>query len=245
MSNDVILGVLAGVVVGSGCFLLLRGVPESGTEVQAANFDRIGTDATVTQLTGHRPDGKQTGRVRVGNESWRAVFTTEPQIGETVVVRTREGMTLVCDIRGPEQDSTPCDEVTSSPAQTLPRIAIGFEASAAGTLLCLVTLVTSLALLGLPSAAFLGGCGFLTPFAAMLVILFINAVRLPNHSGLTVRALRGVIAGAIALAAFSMVVQGFLIGLLPLTAALLLAMFDPVLRDVLLALAMGGGVSDG
>jgi len=246
MSNDVILGIIVGVVVGSGCFILLRWASESVAEVQVTNFDRIGTYATVIQLTGHRSDGKRMGRVRVGNELWRAVFhTTEPRVGETVVVQAREGMTLICDIKGQEPGSSPRDVGIDFTAQTLSRIAVGFGANAAGTLLCLVMLVASLALFGLPSAASLGVCGFFAPFVAVLVIIFINAVRSPDQSGLTIGVLRGVIAGTCALAAFSMVVQGFLIGLLPLTAALILALFDPFLSDMLLALAMGGGVSDG
>jgi membrane protein implicated in regulation of membrane protease activity len=95
MLDDVVFAIIVGSAVGSSCFLLLRWAPESAFESSPTSFDRIGSEATVTQVTSSQSANAYAGRVRVGNESWRATFlSTEPNVGDSVRVIAREGMRM-------------------------------------------------------------------------------------------------------------------------------------------------------
>jgi hypothetical protein len=178
----------------------------------------------------------------VSGESWRAVFLeTKPNIGDTLVVTKREGLTLSCLSAVSEAVSEPQDE-TGSSASPLPRIGLGFGAAAATAVLCLVVLLASFAYIGLPAAAAPAAIGLFAPPIALLIIILVSSLTKPEQSGITVRSLRKVLGASCGLIAFEFLYVGVSGGIAAFCAVLFLAVLDPVLRDFLAAFAWGIGM---
>jgi hypothetical protein len=234
------LGMLAGVGVFITALLLLRMLPEVGVTVRPFRPDPVGELATVIKLDESLEGGRAVGRVQYGPESWRAVFEQKrPEVGETVQIVERRNLTLIC--APASSGRVPIAE--ADPRTTpLPRLVAGFGQGAAGLLFVFLAAPTYLAILNAPAALGVGLFGLFAPFMAVLGLMFLRS---SDQSGLPVRAVRGVIAATCGFAVYAAVSVSLPISLMPLVAAIILAVLDPVLSEALAAITMGFGVGDG
>jgi hypothetical protein len=236
------LGVLAGFGVFIAALFFLRRLPEVGVTVKPFRPDRLGEFATVIKVDERLEGGHCTGRIRVGPESWRAIFQQEPpEVGQKVRIVGRNNLTLIC---APSSVEAP-DEAPGPRNAALPRLVAGFGCVAAGLLCILLAVPAYFAIRSAPSAVGIGLFGLLAPLVCVLGLICVGSLRSPNEAGLTVRGLRAVISATCGFVAYTAISVSVAASLLPVAAALVLAMFDPVLGEALAMLMMGFGVSDG
>jgi hypothetical protein len=239
--GDRMLGVLAGFGVFIAALLLLRRLPEIGVTVTPFRPDRLGELGTVIKVDERLEGDPATGRVQIGPESWRAIFQQErPEVDKAVRVVDRKNLTLICAplsaqaIEGPDPKNA-----------ALPRLVAGFGRVAAGFLCILLAVPTYFAIVSAPSAVGIGFSGLLAPFVCVLGLICMGSLRSSDEAGLSVRRLRAIIAATCGFVAYTAISVSLAVSLLPLAAAVVLAMFDPVLGEALAMITMGFGVSDG
>jgi hypothetical protein len=237
-----LFGLIGGAAVFCGIYFLLRRLPEVGVEIKPSNPDHISARATVIEIDNQVTAGKVTGRVRVGPESWRAVFEgVAPSVGDSVRVLSRSNLTLMCSAdMGSGKVRIESDPVREPPA----RLIAAFGRVTAGILFFFVSVAACLGLARFPASDGLALFGLLAPFASVLGLIFVGNLRTPDQGGLSVRALRTVIAGSCGFATFVAIAASLGAAIMPIVSAMVLAIFDPVLGEVFGVFGVGAGGGD-